>query len=74
MRREWGLFPAKGDGVASSMNNESYSMTGTSMATPMAASFTALLQQHVVEQEGFCSIGAVVAFNARSLGRPDHGR
>ena len=48
-----GVVSAKGDGVSASMNNESYSMTGTSMATPMAASFTALLQQHVVEREGF---------------------
>ena len=47
------VVSAKADGAKFSMNNDSYSMTGTSMATPMAASFTALLQQMVEENEGF---------------------
>ncbi|MGB1549701.1 MAG: S8 family serine peptidase, partial [Candidatus Poseidoniaceae archaeon] len=38
------VVSAKADGTRNGMNNESYAMTGTSMATPMAASFTALLQ------------------------------
>lgn len=48
-----GIVSAKADGERLSMNNDSYSNTGTSMATPMAASFTALLQQMVVENFGF---------------------
>ena len=44
---------AKADGSKTSMNNESYSMTGTSMSTPMAASFTALLQQMVQDEHNF---------------------
>ena len=46
------VISAKSDGNIASMNNGSYSMTGTSMATPMAASFTALLQQMVEEEYG----------------------
>lgn len=47
------VVSAKADGDKFSMNNDSYSNTGTSMATPMAASFTALLQEMVVEDFGF---------------------
>lgn len=47
------VLSARADGIQDSMNNGSYSMTGTSMAAPMAASFTALLQQMVQENEGF---------------------
>ena len=48
-----GVVSAKADGNKSSMNNGSYAMTGTSMATPMAASFTALLQQKVEQEYGY---------------------
>ena len=41
------IVSAKADGTRMGMNNDSYAMTGTSMATPMAASFTALLQELV---------------------------
>tara|TARA_B100001094_G_scaffold330942_1_gene397602 strand:+ start:1333 stop:3396 length:2064 start_codon:yes stop_codon:yes gene_type:complete len=47
------VISAKSDGNIASMNNGSYSMTGTSMATPMAASFTALLQQMIEEEYGY---------------------
>ncbi len=48
-----GVVSAKADGNKSSMNNGTYAMTGTSMATPMAASFTALLQQKVEQEYGY---------------------
>ena len=48
-----GVVSAKADGNKSSLNNGTYSMTGTSMATPMAASFTALLQQKVEQEYGY---------------------
>ena len=47
------VVSAKADGSEFSFNNGSHTMTGTSMATPMAASFTALLQQMIEEEEGF---------------------
>ena len=47
------VVSAKADGNKSSLNNGTYSMTGTSMATPMAASFTALLQQMVEQEYGY---------------------
>ena len=47
------IVSAKADGVENSMNNGSYTMTGTSMATPMAASFTALLQQMIEDDYGY---------------------
>ena len=47
------VVSAKADGVNFSFNNGTHAMTGTSMAAPMAASFTALLQQMVEEEEGF---------------------
>ncbi len=47
------IISAKADGNKSSLNNGTYSMTGTSMATPMAASFTALLQQMVEQEYGY---------------------
>ena len=47
------VISAKGDGNMASMNNGSYSMSGTSMAAPMAASFTALLQQMIEEEYGY---------------------
>jgi len=52
------VVSAKGDGIIDSMNNESYSMTGTSMAAPMAASFAAVLQQMVEEDTNFTPSGA----------------
>ena len=48
-----GVVSAKADGDKSSLNNGTYAMTGTSMATPMAASFTALLQQKVEQEYGY---------------------
>lgn len=47
------IVSANADGSKLSMNNESREMTGTSMATPMAASFTALLQQLIEEEYGY---------------------
>ena len=44
------IVSAKADGTKFGMNNGSYAMTGTSMATPMAASFTALLQELIQEE------------------------
>ena len=48
-----GVVSAKADGDKTSLNNGTYAMTGTSMATPMAASFTALLQQKVEQEYGY---------------------
>ena len=47
------IISAKADGVTTSMNNGTYSMSGTSMAAPMAASFTALLQEMIQNKYGF---------------------
>ena len=47
------IVSANGDGANLSFNNGSRAMTGTSMAAPMAASFTALLQQMVEEEYGY---------------------
>ena len=44
------IVSAKGDGVKDSYNNESRVLSGTSMATPMASSYGAVLQQ-VIERE-----------------------
>ena len=52
------IVSAKSDGNNSSMNNQSLAMTGTSMATPMAASFTAVLQQMVEERTNLTPSGA----------------
>lgn len=46
------IVSAKADGTKFGMNNDSYAMTGTSMATPMAASFTALLQELIQTEYG----------------------
>ena len=46
------IVSAKADGTKFGMNNGSYAMTGTSMATPMAASFTALLQELIQTEYG----------------------
>ena len=46
------IVSAKADGTKFGMNNESYAMTGTSMAAPMAASFTALLQELIQTEYG----------------------
>jgi len=52
------VVSAGADGIIDSMNNESRSMTGTSMAAPMAASFTAVLQEMVEVETGFTPSGA----------------
>ena len=52
------VVSAKSDGVMDSMNNESYAMTGTSVAAPMAASFAAVLQQLVETETNFTPSGA----------------
>ena len=44
------IVSAKGDGLKDSYNNESRVLSGTSMATPMASSYGAVLQQ-VIERE-----------------------
>ncbi|MDC0055906.1 S8 family serine peptidase [Deltaproteobacteria bacterium] len=50
-----GIVSAKADGIHDSMNNGTRSSTGSSMATPAAASFTVILQQLV--EEGYFSNG-----------------
>ena len=50
-----GIISAKADGVHDSMNNGTRSSTGSSMATPTAASFAAIIQQLV--EEGYFSNG-----------------
>ena len=55
-----GVLSAKGDGIVDSFNNGSLVMTGTSMATPMAASFTALLQQKIQDENGFVPSAALL--------------
>ena len=54
------IISAKADGFVSSMNNGTYSMSGTSMATPMAASFTALLQEMIEKKYGFTPSGPLL--------------
>lgn len=72
-----GVVSAKADGTRSGMNNESYAMTGTSMATPMAASFTALLQELVQNEYNYTPsaplLRAMLAASAEGLvgGDPD---
>ena len=72
------VVSAKADGLVDSMNNGTYAMTGTSMATPMAASFTAVLQQMVEEKEGYTPsaplLRALLASSAEPLtgGNPDY--
>lgn len=80
------VISAKADGVENSMNNESFSMTGTSMAAPMAASFTALLQELIEYEYGYTPsaplLRAMLASSAKGInsdepdgmqgyGRPD---
>jgi hypothetical protein len=48
------------DGINDSMNSGIYSMGGTSVATPLAASFTSLLQQYVQDREGFTPSGPLL--------------
>lgn len=43
------IISAKSDGVIDSLNNETMSLTGTSMSTPIAASGAAIIQQMVEE-------------------------
>jgi len=47
------VVSAKSDGNIMSMNNGTYAMSGTSVAAPMAASFTALLQQLIEDEYGY---------------------
>ena len=47
------IVSADADGSMFGLNNGSRMMTGTSMATPMAASFTALLQQLIEDEYGY---------------------
>ena len=72
-----GVVSAKADGNKSSLNNGTYAMTGTSMATPMAASFTALLQQKIEQEYGYTPsaplLRAMLASSAEGItsDRPD---
>ena len=54
------VVSALSDGHNDSMNNGTYSMGGTSVATPMAASFSALLQEYVEREYGFTPSGALL--------------
>ena len=71
------IVSAKADGTLTGMNNQSYAMTGTSMAAPMAASFTALLQELVQTEYGFVPsaplLRAMLAASAEGVvgGNPD---
>tara|TARA_B100000282_G_scaffold104984_1_gene74314 strand:- start:1014 stop:3068 length:2055 start_codon:yes stop_codon:yes gene_type:complete len=71
------VLSAKADGVENSLNNGSYKMTGTSVAAPMAASFTALLQQMIEEDYGYTPsapmLRAMLAASAEGIGsnQPD---
>ena len=47
------VLSANADGDKFTLNNGSREMTGTSMAAPMAASFTSLLQQLVQDEYGY---------------------
>jgi len=55
-----GIISAKGDGIKDSYNNESRVLTGTSMATPMAASYGAILQQLIEKEKGVGPSGALL--------------
>tara|TARA_B100002052_G_scaffold44883_2_gene37668 strand:+ start:592 stop:2646 length:2055 start_codon:yes stop_codon:yes gene_type:complete len=71
------IVSAKADGTKLGMNNESYAMTGTSMAAPMAASFTALLQELIQTEYGYTPsaplLRAMLASSGEALtgGDPD---
>ncbi|RJV01331.1 MAG: hypothetical protein DWC06_03205 [Candidatus Poseidoniales archaeon] len=80
------IVSAKADGTKFGFNNESYAMTGTSMSTPMAASFAAILQEFVETEYSFTPsaplLRAMLASSAEGLtgnnpdaiqgyGRPD---
>lgn len=71
------VVSAKADGSQDSLNNGSFTMTGTSMATPMAASFTALLQQMIEDDYGYTPsapmLRAMLAASAEGFGsnQPD---
>ncbi len=54
------IISAKGDGLKDSYNNESRILTGTSMATPMAASYGAILQQLIEKEQGVGPSGALL--------------
>ena len=71
------IVSAKADGTKLGMNNESYAMTGTSMAAPMAASFTALFQELIQTEYGYTPsaplLRAMLASSGEALtgGDPD---
>ncbi|MDP6870100.1 MAG: S8 family serine peptidase [Candidatus Poseidoniaceae archaeon] len=73
-----GIVSAKADGLNYSMNNDSYQLTGTSVSTPVAASFAALLQEMIEVEFGFTPSGpllrALLAMSAENITdmRPDH--
>ena len=54
------IISAKGDGVKDSYNNESRILTGTSMATPVAASYGAILQQLIEKEKGVGPSGSLL--------------
>ena len=65
------IVSADADGSMFGLNNGSRMMTGTSMATPMAASFTALLQQLVEDEYGYTPsaplLRAMLAASAKGI-------
>ena len=54
------IVSAMGDGVKDSYNNGSRTLTGTSMATPMAASYGAILQQLIERENGVGPSGSLL--------------
>jgi len=61
------------DGVADSFNEGVYKMGGTSVATPLAASFTALLQEYVELNHNFTPSGPLLRSMLAMSGDPITG-
>ena len=64
---------SKADGISDSMNSGVYSMGGTSVATPMAASFTALLQEYVEKNHNYTPSGPLLKSMLAISAKPING-